>query len=175
MTLTSKEAAAFEAWKLKEVERLRELERKELGILVEKYKTQWGAQQTRITREWEDKEAKILESFTKIEAIVCEYKTATAERQSLRKQLEALEQENDQLKQIPIDNTRQERLVRINNLRLEIQKMEDDLTKSDAELRAANESKNRYKRLFLESNRVVTEMVQEQQQQQRLKQHRRRC
>jgi hypothetical protein len=162
MALSKKDADAFEIWKQKEVERLKARQRQEMGILIDQIRKQWNAQQARIIKEWEEKEARIFECFTKIETAVCEFKTTAAENKALQKQLEALQQESSALKQAPPDAARQERLVRINNLRLEIQRLEDALTTADAELRAANESKNRYKRLFLESNTVVNEMVEDQ-------------
>jgi hypothetical protein len=167
MALSKRDAAAFEIWRQKEVERMKSLQRQEMGVLIEKIRKQWGAQQARVTKEWEDKESRIFDCFTKIETAVCEFKATNAECQNLQKQQRALEQENDELKQVPADAARQERLVRINNLRLEIQQLEGNLTKVDAELRVANESKNRYKRLFLESNSVLSEMLEEQKPKQR--------
>jgi chromosome segregation ATPase len=164
MTLSGKEAAAFETWKQREGERMKAAQRQEMGILIDKIRRDWAAQQARVSRDWEAKEGRILEIFTKIETVIGEFKAANAERQTLEAQLQALEQENDELKKIPPDSTRQERLVRINNLRLEIERLEGDLTRADAEVRATNESKNRYKRLFLESNTVLNEMLQEQKQ-----------
>lgn len=174
MALTRQEAAAFEAWKTKETERARQAEQHELRALGEKLEADAAAKRAKISKDWDDKDARIANSFARIETMITDYLSAAQERKSLQRQLETLEHDNDQLKQIPVDNSRQERLVRINNLRLEIQKLEEDLTRSDAELRAANESKNRYKRLFLESNKVVAEMVQEQQKQQKAKMRRKR-
>jgi hypothetical protein len=162
MTLSGKEAAAFETWKQREGERMRAAQRQEMGILIDKIRRDWAAQQARVSRDWEAKESRILEGFTKIETVVREFQSTNAERQALEAQLLAIEQENDELKKVPPDSTRQERLVRINNLRLEIERLEGDLTRADAEVRAANESKNRYKRLFLESNSILNEMLQEQ-------------
>lgn len=159
--MSKKNAVSFEVWKQKETQRMKSIQRQEMEILIDKIRKQWTAQQAKVSKDWEDKEAKIFEGFSRIENVVCEFKAAVSERQQLEKQLEALEAENDQLKQVPSDAPRQERLMRINNLRLEIQQLEEDLTRSDAELRAANESKNRYKRLFLESNKVLHEMVEE--------------
>jgi SMC interacting uncharacterized protein involved in chromosome segregation len=134
----------------------------ERGILIDQIRRKWDEQRERISKEWQEKEAKIDECFTKISIAVCEFKATAAENQTLQKQLDALQQESDDLKQVPVSAGRQERLVRINNLRLEIQRLEEALTTADAELRAANESKNRYKRLFPESKTVVNEMLEDQ-------------
>ena len=160
-SLTKKEMIALENWKQKETERMRALQRQEMKIFIDKIASQWSAQQTRVSKEWEEKENSIMDGFTKIGNVICQYKDAVAEKQNLEKQFRDVEAENDRLKKIPTDNTRQERLLRINELRLEIQKLEDELTKADAELRAANEGKNRYKRLLLEANKVVHEMEEE--------------
>lgn len=159
--MSSKDIASFEVWKQRETQRVRALQKQEIAILIDKIRKQWAGQQGRVSKDWEEKESKIFEGFSRIETVVTDFKSAVAERKQLEKQLRSLEQDNDQLKQVPTDTTRQERLLRINNLRLEIQQLEEDLTKADAELRAANEGKNRYKRLFLESNNIVREMVEE--------------
>ena len=158
---SKKEALAFELWKQKETERCREIQRQDMKIFIDKIAAQWSAQQSRVSKEWEQKETEIMDGFNKLEKLICECKSAVSERQTLEKQLKILEIEKDQLKKGPSDKERQERLVRINGLRLEIQKLEDDLTKADAELRAANEGKNRYKRLLLDANKVVHEMEEE--------------
>ncbi|OHT03907.1 coiled-coiled tumor supressor protein [Tritrichomonas foetus] len=129
-----------------------------MKIFIDKIATQWASQQNKVSKEWEEKEASIMEGFTRIGTVICEYKNAVAEKQTLEKQLKSVELEHDHLKKVPSDSARQERLVRINSLRLEIQKLEEDLTKADAELRAANEGKNRYKRLLLQANKTVHEM-----------------
>lgn len=159
--MTSKDAANFEVWKQRETQRVRNLQNQEIAILIDKIRKQWTAQQGKVSKDWEEKESRIFEGFSRIETVVSDFKAAVNERKALEKQLRSLEQDNDQLKQVPTDTTRQERLLRINNLRLEIQQLEEDLTKADAELRVANEGKNRYKRLFLESNNVLREMVEE--------------
>jgi hypothetical protein len=160
-----KKAAALEAWKQREGERARIQSQQEMGILIDKIRSQWSAEQSKASREWEEKEAQIITGFGKIETAYCKLKAAMAERQTLEQQLKVLTAENDQLKQLPsIDTTRQERLVRINNLRLEIRQLEEELTKTDAEFRSAVESKNRYKRLFLESNKILQSILQEQKQ-----------
>lgn len=158
---SKKEALAFELWKQKETERCREIQRQDMKIFIDKIASQWSTQQSRVSKEWEQKETEIMDGFNKLGNLICECRSAVAEKQTLEKQLKTLEIEKDSLKKGPSDKDRQERLVRINGLRIEIQKLEDELTKTDAELRAANEGKNRYKRLLLEANKVVHEMEEE--------------
>jgi muconolactone delta-isomerase len=165
MASKRKKAAAIEVRRAKEAENTRELQRQEMGILIDKIQGQWSAHQLRASKEWEEKEAQILTGFSKIENVFCELKAVIAERATLERQLKTLTEESDHLKQIPsTDSARQDRLVRINNLRLEIRQLEEDVTTADAELRAVSESKNRYKRLFLESNKVLQSMLEEEKQ-----------
>lgn len=159
--MNAREQAAFELWKRKETQRVQSQQRQEMGVLFDKIKKQWAGQQLKVMKDWEESEGRVLEGFEKIETAASELRNVTSEKQGLERQLKSLEQENNQMKQVPADTNRDSRLVRINNLRLEIQQLESDLTSNDAKLRVANESKNRYKRLFLESTRVVQELVEE--------------
>lgn len=160
-SMNAREQAAFELWKRKETQRVQSQQRQEMGVLFDKIKKQWAGQQLKVMKDWEESEGRVLEGFEKIETAASELRNVTSEKQGLERQLKSLEQENNQMKQVPADTNRDSRLVRINNLRLEIQQLESDLTSNDAKLRVANESKNRYKRLFLESTRVVQELVEE--------------
>jgi len=159
--MSGREVPGFERWRQREAQRSRAMQQQELGVLMDQIRRRWTEQQAKVSKDWEDKEARVFDIFSRIESVVVEFKAAAGERQELERQVGALELENDQLKQVPADTSRQERLVRINGLRLEIQQLEDGLTRADAELRAANESKNRYKRLFLESSGVLRTMAEE--------------
>lgn len=158
---SKKEAMAFELWKQKESERCKELQRQDMRIFIEKIGSQWSAQQSKVSKEWSEKESAIADGFNKIGLVVSDYKNAVAEKQALEKQLRQLDQEIDQLKRGPSENNRQQRLTNINALRLEIEKLTDELSKSDQQLREANEKKAKYKRRFCEASQIVRELEEE--------------
>ena len=69
-SLTKKEMIALENWKQKETERMRALQRQEMKIFIDKIASQWSAQQTRVSKEWEEKENSIMDGFTKIGNVI---------------------------------------------------------------------------------------------------------
>lgn len=156
----SKKEAQFEIWKQKEIERMRIIQQEELSNIVNQIKKQHAVQQEKYESDWQIKEKSIEECFSKIGNVICDYQKANAERQELEKQLQTLEAENDQLKAVPVDNARQGRLVNIRALKQEIEQLEDELTKSDAQLRTLNDDKNRYKRLYLSATKALQEMME---------------
>lgn len=158
----TKKEAQFEIWKQKESERMRIIQQEELTNVVNQIKKQHALQQEKYEADWQRKERDIEECFSRIGNVICDYQKANAERQDLEKQLASLEAENDKLKVVPADDARQTRLVNIRSLRLEIKKLEEELTESDAQLRKLNDDKNRYKRLYLEANKVLQEITENQ-------------
>jgi len=161
MSKTSNIQVAFEQWKITETERIRNIQKQELAIIVEKIRKEWMGTSTKVQKSWNEKESQIENSFSQLQTVICEYENALSEKKNLETTIKDLEEELEQLSRPPPDDGKQERLSRINSLRLEIQKLEEDITEADTELRETTNSKNRYKRLYLQSIKSLKEMSED--------------
>ena len=151
----------FEQWKIEESERIKSIQKQEITILIEKIRKEWITTSTKVQKSWNDKENQIDNAFNSLQNAINDYENIILEKKNLELQVKDLEQEIDLLRKPPNDDDKQERLIKINSLRLEIQKMEKELTDAETELREVTNSKNRYKRLFLQSTKTLKEMLNE--------------
>ena len=151
-------AAQFEEWKRQEVQRISKIHQEEQQLFEEKLMKEWMNIQTKTQKSWDEKQNQIEAAMTDMQNDARQYSEAVSTKKNLEKEIASLEKELDRLRKPVEDNSREERLVRISTLKVEIQNLEEQCTAKEREYNEMVQKKERYKRLYLEANKTLNEI-----------------
>lgn len=153
-------AAAFEEWKRQELQRISKIHQEEQQVFIDKLKKEYMTMQSKTQKSWDEKQNQIEMAMEEMQNDTKQYNEALSTKKSLEKEVSSLEKELDKLRKPVEDNSQEERLVRIASLKVEIQKLEEQCTEKEREYAEIKQKKDRYKRLYTDASKTLSEMTQ---------------
>ena len=147
--------AKLELWKQYESARYNKILQQSKSELLSKIKRDWSNTQNQISKEWLAQEAAIVKEFSAIEECISDLQAAMKTKQANQSILKDLREKAEAANSVKVDDTREQRVAHINQLKIEIKSLEESISKAQTELRTAEESKKRYKRLFLRASEDI--------------------